>query len=148
MRYWSLCNNDQVQPYPVIQCAADYQTAVDAQGYYTYIVSEAEDGKAPAWLPGGTTWLPWGSKTARNILILRNMIPAPSFHQSVQDALAAGCTLDYTTRPVPYQNMADASTCAAGVMGAYHPSAVYCDQQLLIDQGWQAGFAAAGVPLP
>lgn len=148
MRYWSLCNNDQVQPYPVVQCAADYQTAVDAQGYYTYIVSEAENGKAPAWLPAGTTWLPWGSKTARNILLFRNMIPAPSFHQSVQDALAAGCIFDNTTTPVPYQSMADASACAAGVMGAYHPAAVYCDQQLLTAQGWQACFAAAGVPLP
>jgi len=62
--------------------------------------------------------------------------------------LAAGCTFDNTTTPVPYQTMAAASACAAGVMGAYHPSAVYCDTQLLVTQGWQACFAAAGVPLP
>ena len=148
MRYWSMCNNNQEKPYPVVQCASDFQTSVDDQGYYTYIVAPSDDGKPPAWLPGGATWLPWGSKTAHNILIFRNMIPAASFHQSVQDALAAGCTFDNSSTPVPYGNIADASACAAGVMGAYHPSAVYCDQQLLVDQGWQACFAAAGVPLP
>ncbi len=108
MRYWSMCNNNQEQPYPVVQCAADFQTLVDDQGYYTYIVAATDDGKAPAWLPAGTTWLPWGSKTARNILIFRNMIPAPSFHQSVQDALATGCTFDNSTTPVPYGNIAAA----------------------------------------
>ena len=47
------------------------------------------------------------------------------------------------------KTMAAASACAAGVMGAYHPSAVYCDTLLLVTQGWQACFAAAaGVPLP
>ena len=148
MRYWSMCNNNQEKPYPVVQCAADFQTLVDDQGYYTYIVAATDDGKAPAWLPAGTTWLPWGSKTARNILIFRNMIPAPSFHQSVQDALAAGCTFDNSTTPVPYGNIAAASDCAAGIMGPYHPVAVYCDTQRLIDQGWQACFADAGVPLP
>jgi hypothetical protein len=101
-----------------------------------------------AWLPAETTWLPWGSKTARNILIFRNMIPAPSFHQSVQDAMAAGCTFDNSTTPVPYANIAAASACAAGVMGSFHPVGVYCDQQLLLAQGWQACFAAAGALLP
>jgi hypothetical protein len=89
LRYWSLCNNNQEKPYPVVACAADYQTILDDQGYYTYIVAEAEGGQPPAWLPDGTTWLAWGSKTVPNILLLRNMLPAPSFRQSVQDALAA-----------------------------------------------------------
>jgi hypothetical protein len=152
LRYWSLCNNNQEKPYPVVQCAADYQTGLDDQGYYTYIVSEPEPGAAvgqpPDWLPAGATWLPWGSKTAPNILLFRNMIPSPSFHQSVQDALAAGCTFDNSTTPVPYAEIATASACAQTVMGPYHPSAVYCDKALLIAQGWQACFSAAGVSLP
>ena len=50
MRYWSMCNNNQEKPYPVVQCASDFQTLVDDQGYYTYIVAATDDGKAPAWL--------------------------------------------------------------------------------------------------
>jgi hypothetical protein len=148
LRYWSLCNNNQQKPYPVVQCAADWQTGIDEQGYYTYIAAETEGGKQPTWLPAGVTWLPWGSKTANNILILRNMIPSSNFHQAVQDALVAGCVFDNSNPPVPYDAIAAASDCAQSIMGAYHPRAVYCDKALLIAQGWEACFAAAGVPLP
>jgi hypothetical protein len=111
-------------------------------------VAESVGGKRPAWLPADLAWLPWGSKTARNILIFRNMLPSAGFNQSVQAALAAGCVFDNTNPPVPYADIAAASDCAKTVMGAYHPAAVYCDKSLLADQGWQACFAAAGVPLP
>lgn len=148
LRYWSMCNNNQQKPYPVVQCAADWQTGLDAAGYYTYVVAESVGGKRPAWLPADLAWLPWGSKAARNILIFRNMLPAAGFNQSVQAALAAGCTFDNSNPPVPYADIAAASACAKTVMGAYHPTAVYCDKALIEAEGWQACFAAAGVPLP
>ena len=73
MRYWSMCNNKQRAPYPVIGCAADYSTKLDKAGYYTYVVSEPEAGSgaagAPSWLPDDATWLPWGSPTGVDILI-------------------------------------------------------------------------------
>lgn len=148
MRYWSLCNNNQEQPYPVVKCAADYMSGLDGKGYYTYVIADAENGGRPSWIPADLGWLPWGSQTAPNILIFRNMIPEPSFHQSVQDALAAGCTFDNTTKPVPYQSIADASACAARVMGVYHPQAVYCNRDIFTGQGWQACFTAAQQPIP
>ncbi|MFN8469113.1 MAG: hypothetical protein U0X20_26380 [Caldilineaceae bacterium] len=148
LRYWSMCNNNQQQPYPVVQCAADWQTDLDNQDYYTYVVAESVGGKRPAWLPGDLVWLPWGSKTARNILIFRNMLPTSGFDQSVQAALAAGCIFDNTNSPVPYQDIAAAAACAKTVMGPYYPTAVYCDMALIEANGWQACFAAAGVPLP
>ena len=98
MRYWSMCNNEQEQPYPVVACQADWATKLDSEGFYTYVISEDESGTQPptppAWLPPDATWLPWGSTDVPNILLFRNMLPAPSFRQSVQAAEAAGCTFD------------------------------------------------------
>jgi hypothetical protein len=77
------------------------------------------------------------------------LLPAPSFHKSVQAAEAAGCTFDNESGvPVPYEDVVDAGQCAQDVMGAYYPVAVYCDKQLFIAHGWQGCFAAAGVPVP
>ncbi len=146
LRYWSMCNNDQTQPYPVVQCAADYQTKVDNQGYYTYVLG-VED-QQPDWLGADATWLPWGAQNVPNILIFRNMLPAPSFKQSVQAAISAGCTFDNSTTPVDYTKIAAAGSCAAGVMGAYYPTAVYCDQAILQTEGWQGCFQAANVTPP
>jgi hypothetical protein len=153
MRYWSMCNNEQEQPYPVVACQVDWATRLDSQGFYTYVISADESGAQPpappAWLPPDATWLPWGATDVPNILLFRNMLPAPSFHQSVQAAEAAGCTFDNESGvPVPYEDIVDAGQCAQGVMGAYYPVAVYCDKQLFIARGWQGCFAAASVPVP
>ena len=153
LRYWSMCNNEQGQPYPVVACQADYATQLDSQGFYTYVISEDESGMKPpvppAWLPPDATWLPWGSTDAPNILLFRNMLPAASFRRSVQAAEAAGCTFDNESGvPVPYEDIVDAGQCAQGVMGSYYPVAVYCDTALFIALGWQGCFAAAGVTVP
>ena len=153
MRYWSMCNNEQEQPYPVVACQADYATQLDSQGFYTYMISEDESGTQPpmppAWLPPDATWLPWGATSVPNILLFRNMLPAPRFRQSVQAAEAAGCTFDNESgEPVPYEDIVDAGQCAQGVMGAYYPVAVYCDTAVFIAQGWQGCFAAADVAVP
>jgi hypothetical protein len=93
--------------------------------------------------------LPWGAKSVPNILLFRNMLPAPTFRQSVQTAEAAGCTFDNESgEPVPYEDIVDAGQCAQGVMGVYYPVAVYCDTALFIARGWQGCFAAAGVTVP
>jgi hypothetical protein len=103
----------------------------------------------PDWLPPDATWLPWGSRDVPNILILRNILPDSSFHQSVQAAEAAGCTFDNESgASVPYKDIVDAGQCAHGVMGAYYPVAVYCDTALFIAHGWQGCFAAAGIAVP
>ena len=147
LRYWSMCNNNQTAPYPVVDCAADWATNLDDQGYYTYVVSPAELGNAPTWVPPSATWLPWGSTAVANILILRNMLPASGFKQSVQEAAAKKeCVFDNEQGvPVPYSAIVAAGVCDRKVMGAYYPVAAYCDKALFIAQGWQGCFAAAGV---
>ena len=148
-----MCNNEQGQPYPVVACQADYATQLDSQGFYTYVISEDESGTQPlappAWLPPDATWLPWGAIDVPNILLLRNMLPASRFRQSVQAAEAAGCTFDNEPGvPVPYEVIVNAGQCAQGVMGAYYPVAVYCDTAVFSKHGWQEFSAAAGVTVP
>src|SRR5690349_9001320 len=59
LRYWSMCNNEGVIPYPVVACAADFETRLGPDESYTYVISN--DPAPPTWLPAGATWLPWGS---------------------------------------------------------------------------------------
>jgi hypothetical protein len=35
VRYWSMCNNDGVFPYPAIGCQSDFQTKLDQSQFYT-----------------------------------------------------------------------------------------------------------------
>jgi hypothetical protein len=146
LRYWSMCNNDQVIPYPVVECASDWATALDADGFYTYVLGDSPAGKAPRWLPAGTTWLPWGLKKQANILIFRNMLPADDFTPTVQGAaLQPGCLVDNEQhQTVPRSDVERGGACAANYMGDYYPRAVYCDKRVLATQGWQACFAIAG----
>lgn len=72
VRYWSLCNNDEVIPYPVIACQADFQTKLSADQFYTYVVSA--DPAPPTWLPVGVNWLPWGDTNVPKNLIFRNIL--------------------------------------------------------------------------
>jgi len=114
LRYWSLCNNKEVTPDPVVDCRADHATRLDG-GYYTYVLapdgSGTTNGVQPSWVPTGATWLWWGDSSVIHDLVFREMLPMPGFSLS----------------------------------GDYFPKGVYCNEQLLITQGWQACFAAAGV---
>ena len=72
VRYWSMCNNDGVFPYPVVACAADFQTKLDAGQSYTYIVSTEPP-------PADTTWLPWGPTNLPTTLIFRSISFDPNY---------------------------------------------------------------------
>jgi hypothetical protein len=131
LRYWSLCNNTNVFPFPVVGCKADFETALDGQGFYTYVVATPEDLPANAATDPTVTVLPWGSKLVENALLLRNMLPSPTFHQATQDVKATPNCSSPTVPP------AQAAVCAQEVMGAYYPSAFYCETQMYEAQGWQ-----------
>ncbi len=149
MRYWSVCNNNQRAPYPVVACKADYQTALDESGHYTYVVSAPESPRmqTPSWVPADATWLPWGSKTSPNILLLRNMLPEPAFTHSIQAAIQAGCVVDNEQGTSPTRDeVVKAGECAHRVMKAYYPRAVYCTKQVFINEGWKGCFAASNLP--
>jgi hypothetical protein len=76
VRYWSLCNNDEVIPYPVIACLADFQTKLGADQFYTDVLST--DPAPPTWLAKDVNWLPWGDTNVPKNLIFRNTLPATS----------------------------------------------------------------------
>lgn len=120
LRYFSLCDNVYRSPWPVVAnpiagdgteygCAADYETKLDAQGDYAYVV--AKPSQRAAVEAAGGTFIPLSTTQphARQILIFRNMLPNESFTHAVQDAP---------------QNASPAG--AAKAMGAYYPRAYRC----------------------
>lgn len=121
VRYWSLCNNKEVTPRPVVACTADHDTQLVSGAnlglYYTYVVSRDEGVGArgtPDWLPEGVNWLRWGDPLIQSSLVFRDMLPAADF----------------------------------ALTGPYLPMGVYCDRSTLISQGWQQCFNIAGVTPP
>jgi hypothetical protein len=77
VRYWSMCNNDGPFPYPVIVCQSDFQTRLDQDEFYTYVVSS--DPAPPSWLPVDATWLPWGPTNIPITLIFRSISFTPGY---------------------------------------------------------------------
>ncbi len=120
LRYWSLCNNIYRQPWPVVAnplpgggvdygCAADDVTTLDADGNYAFVV--APERQQAAVEAAGGTFVPLSATQprARQLLILRNMLPNESFGYAVQDAPQDG-------NPAA----------AAEAMGDYYPRAYRC----------------------
>lgn len=116
VRYWSMCENNK-ESTRVISCAADYNAAIQHH-YYTYVISDPGVRPANATAGNGVTWLPWGGIFPSGYLIYRNLLPAPTFAQAVQ-------------------NVGEGSSPQA-VMGPYFPSAVYCTRAAFERGGWRA----------
>jgi hypothetical protein len=120
VRYWSICENSETTR--VISCAADYTAALHG-GYYTYVISDPDERPANATAANGITWLAWGGIFPSGSVIYRNMLPAPSFTQAVQ-------------------NVSEGESPEA-VMGPYFPSTLYCTTATFEAGGWKACAAAA-----
>jgi hypothetical protein len=97
LRYWSLCNNIYRKPWPVVAnpepgggvdygCAYDDETTLDADGNYAFVV--ASERQRAAVKAAGGTFVPLSATQpkARQLLILRNMLPNDDFTFAVQDA--------------------------------------------------------------
>jgi hypothetical protein len=120
LRYWSLCNNVYRKPWPVVAnpqpgggvaygCAADDATSLDGDGNYAFVV--APERRRAAVEAAGGTLVPLSATQpkARQLLILRNMLPNEGFADAIQSAP---------------QNGDPATTAAA--MGAFYPRAYRC----------------------
>jgi len=83
LRYYSFCTNATGTQY--IACRNDDAIPLDGAGDFTIAVSTAANRPANATERCGVAWLPAGP-TPQSILILRNMLPNPSFAQAVQNA--------------------------------------------------------------
>lgn len=121
LRYFSLCTNLYRRPWPVVLntvpsgatdpgCRADNETAVDGKGRYHYVVArERQQRLVENWR--WATFVPSANRERRlrELLILRNMLPAPGFSRSAASA-------PQNSRPAA----------AAKAMRAYYPRAVSC----------------------
>ncbi|RZU49521.1 hypothetical protein EV385_1274 [Krasilnikovia cinnamomea] len=130
MRYWSLCTNLRRPYYPVVVnelpdgsvdpgCRHDDAAALDARGYYTFVLGTEAQRPAVQALPGAT-FVPFSLEhpRARHLVVLRNMLPVDSFRYSVLDAPANG-----RARP------------AAAAMGDYYPRGAVCAFAVLAAEG-------------
>jgi hypothetical protein len=125
LRYWSLCTNEfATQRFTA--CAHDAQVPLDAQGYFTLVVSDPAQMPANARPENGLLWLPWGAAYYDSVFIYRHMLPNPAFAEAVQN--------------IPY------GTPPEDVMGEYYPRVVYCDRATVEAAGDNpaAIFAACG----
>jgi|GEM_PF-419808 len=113
LRYWSICQNDVVtQRYT--DCSRDENTVLDEEGYFTVVVSDAEDRPANATTANGITWLPWGPYIDAAIAY-RHMLPAPDYVE----------TTSYVPRGTPVDD----------IMGEYAPQPSYCTREVFESAG-------------
>lgn len=137
LRYWSVCNYVYQAPFPVVQvgrqmgCMADQQATL-VNGVATIVISSPADRPAITRDPAsGIGWLPTSptNTTARELLAIRNMLPATAFAQSV-------------TNVTTYNNPA----AALAVMGVYYPTAFQCTTATFTAGGVDACLATPASP--
>ncbi|MHA7835420.1 MAG: hypothetical protein ACX94A_13180, partial [Algiphilus sp.] len=109
MRYWSICQNEFLTQ-RFVDCARDEEVALDAQGFFTVMVTDPADRPAWATADNGITWLPWGP-FPDGLIIYRHMLPNPAFGEAIQN--------------VPQ------GTAPADIMGDYTPVGAYCYEEQL-----------------
>lgn len=90
VRYWSLCQYGAAST-RVVDCLADRQLRLDAQGRYNIAIS-AHDAR-PALLPTAYAWLPWGPE-AQGAVMVRELLAHPDFSQSIEKATTRNTAAD------------------------------------------------------
>lgn len=113
MRYWSICQNDlPTQRY--VGCVADDQVHLDADGYFTVMVSDAADRPVNAIAENHIDWLPWGPYIDA-LLIYRHMLPRADFAPAIHNVPAGTPPLD--------------------IMGDFMPQSAYCLPEIVEGAG-------------
>lgn len=103
VRYWSICNYGTTIANPYLapvntDCLFDEQLPLDADGYYTVVVSLPEDRPSNATTRCGVAWMDWSRKgdwvpggNDRLInLTIRQLVADASFAQAFDKILAPG----------------------------------------------------------
>jgi hypothetical protein len=100
-------------------CRSDEQTSLDASGNYTYVIGTEAQRSAIERIPG-VTFLPFstGHPHALHVILLRNMLLAPGFRQSVQNVPEGG-----------------SPEAAEAAMGSYYPKDAICSLAILQANG-------------
>ena len=93
LRYWSWCSNQGFGTARVNACVFDEEVPVDAQGYYTIVMSRAGDRPRNAITECSVAWLPLadvGDGTGNpdiTILLMRRMLGAGEFKNALHGIL-------------------------------------------------------------
>jgi hypothetical protein len=131
LRYWSLCNNENVSPFPVVVatdpstggsiygCSADLDTPV-VDGTFTYVLSSLADRPANTTKADGISWLPYSSRDVEQVLVWRNMI-GEDFPNSVTNVPEDGNPASARSSMGDYYP--EIATCAASTFAAGGASA-------------------------
>lgn len=141
LRYWSLCIDLAKAPVPVVVnrlpggtadygCRYDNQVALDASGYYTFVIGTESQRAAIDRIPGAT-FLPLSAAqpVQRYKLNLRNMLAERDFGEAVQDVPANG-----------------QSASAAVAIGPYYPRIAFCPLATLVASGPAVCMRASAPP--
>lgn len=106
MRYWSLCQNINRSPLPVVDCVSDRDVtlATQTRRYTIAVVTPEQVPVAERAKYRGVTFVDWGVLNDKGaydpaLLLFRNILPKPAFKQSVAsvgiNALATTTMGDY-----------------------------------------------------
>lgn len=109
VRYWSLCTNEFFTQ-RFVDCLHDREFKLDADGFFTLIVADADQKPQGIEQMNGINFLPWGAYPD-SVLIYRHMLPSGAFKQAIQNI--------------------EPGTPPAKVMGDYLPQITYCEPQVI-----------------
>ena len=88
VRYWSLCQNINKSPLPVVDCASDADIALTNGRFTIAVVTPEQVPVAERAKYRGVTFIDWGVTDDKGsyepaLLLFRNILPKPAFKQSV-----------------------------------------------------------------
>lgn len=88
VRYWSLCQNVNKSPLPVIDCVSDKDVTLTGGRFTIAVVTPQQVPVADRVKYPGVTFIDWGDVNDQGgqedaLLLFRNILPKPSFTQSV-----------------------------------------------------------------
>jgi hypothetical protein len=128
LRYWSVCNSEGLPSGKTTgPCLADEETPINAQRYYTIVVSLPQDRPANATDKCGVAWMNWGTtgdgytRPRSTMILMRNL--ATTAHPAFKSAV---------------QNIANPAT-VKQVMGPYLPTVTYTTAAQFAKQRCKAG---------
>ena len=96
MRYWSVMSGNELSSTQIAAGLVDEQIPVDADGYFSIVVSKPEDRPRSATQACGVAWLDWGrrgdftGRDGQTVLVWRHTLPAATFQQSILAVAEAG----------------------------------------------------------
>ncbi len=94
LRYWSICNNQGLPSGKTTgPCLADEEVPINAQRYYTVVVSLPQDRPKNATDKCGVAWMNWGTagdgytRPRSTLMLLRNLTTTahPAFRNAIQN---------------------------------------------------------------